>query len=76
MGPVPAHPPEVNMSEHKFRVGQAVEFFPDPGIDRSSRGRYTIVRLLPLEGNTPQYRIKSALDGQERMVRESQLGTR
>jgi hypothetical protein len=68
--------PEVKMSEHKFRVGQAVEFFPDPGIDRSSRGRYTIVRLLPLEGNTPQYRIKSALDGQERLVRETQLGTR
>ena len=64
------------MSEHKFRVGQAVEFFPDPGTDRSSRGRYTIVRLLPLEGNTPQYRIKSALDGQERLVRENQLGTR
>jgi hypothetical protein len=64
------------VSEHKFRVGQAVEFFPDPGVDRSSRGRYTIVRLLPLEGNTPQYRIKSAVDGQERLVRESQLGVR
>jgi hypothetical protein len=33
------------MSEHKFYVGQAVEFFPDPGVDRESRGRYTIVRL-------------------------------
>jgi hypothetical protein len=66
---------EISMSQHKFRVGQAVEFSPDPGVDRLSRGRYTIVRLLPLEGNTPQYRIKNATDGHERMVRESQLGT-
>jgi hypothetical protein len=64
------------MSQHKFRVGQAVDFSPDPGVDRLSRGRYTIVRLLPLEGNTPQYRIKSAADGHERLVRESQLDTR
>jgi hypothetical protein len=64
------------MSEHKFRVGQAVEFFPDQGVDRLSRGRYTIIRLLPLEGNTPQYRVKSTADGHERLVRESQLGAR
>jgi hypothetical protein len=64
------------MSEHKFRVGQAVEFFPDPGVDRASRGRYTIVRLLPLEGNTPQYRVKNTADGHERMARETQLGSR
>ena len=68
-------PGEISMSQHKFRVGQAVEFSPDPGVDRLSRGRYTIVRLLPLEGNTPQYRIKNTTDGHERMVRESQLGT-
>jgi len=66
---------EMDMAEHKFRVGQSVQFFPDPGVDRLSKGRYTIVRLLPLEGNTPQYRIKSTADGHERLVRESQLGT-
>ena len=64
------------MFEHRFRVGQAVEFFPDPGVDRLSKGRYTIVRLLPLEGNNPQYRIKSSADGHERLVRENQLGAR
>ncbi|HTV45059.1 MAG TPA: hypothetical protein VMF05_07050 [Stellaceae bacterium] len=61
------------MSEHKFRVGQAVQFVPDPGVDRASRGRYTIVRLLPLEAGTPQYRVKNTVDGHERMVRETQL---
>jgi hypothetical protein len=60
---------------HKFRVGQAVEFHPDPGTDRSSKGRYTIVRLYPPdEGNTPQYRIKNSADGHERLARETQLG--
>jgi hypothetical protein len=34
---------------------------------------YTIVRLLPEEGNTPQYRIKAKTDGRERVVREDQL---
>ncbi len=64
------------MAEHKFRIGQAVEFFPDPGVDRASRGRDTIVRLLPLEGGTPQYRVKNTTDGHERMARETQLGPR
>jgi hypothetical protein len=34
------------MLERKFRVGQAVEFLPDPGVDRLSKGHYTIVRKL------------------------------
>jgi len=61
------------MSDHKYRVGQAVQFVPDGGGNHSAKGRYTIVRLLPLEANTPQYRIKSAANGHERMVRESEL---
>ena len=64
------------MSEHKFSVGQAVEYFASRRFDRLAGGSYTVVRLLPVEGDTPQYRIKSALDGRERMVRESEIGTR
>ena len=64
------------MSKHKFRVGKVVEFFPDPGVDWASRGRYTIVRLLPLEGSTPQYRLRNSTDGHERMARETQLRPR
>jgi len=63
------------MSEHKFRIGQAVEYFASRRFDRLAGGRYTIVRLLPIDGNTPQYRIKSAQDGRERMVRESEIGS-
>jgi hypothetical protein len=64
------------MSDHKFSVGQAVDYFASKRFDRLAGGRYTVVRLLPLEGNTPQYRIKSALDGRERMVHESEIGSR
>jgi len=64
------------MLVHKFHVGQAVDFFPGRGIDHGSKGRYTIVRLLPIEGDTPQYRIKNNTDGQERMVHEGELGAR
>ncbi len=64
------------MVEHKFSVGQAVQFSPDRRDGGSARGRYTIVRLLPEEGNTPQYRIKNSTDGHERVVLESQLERR
>jgi hypothetical protein len=68
--------PEENMAGHRFTVGQAVHFSPDRRDDGSARGRYTIVRLLPEEGSTPQYRIKSKTDGHERVVRETQLERR
>ncbi len=58
----------------KFQIGQAVEFFPNRGVDHKARGRYPIVRLLPMDGNTPQYRVKNKIDGHERMVRENELG--
>ena len=60
---------------HKFHVGEAVEFSLEPGVDSGSRGRYTIISLLSLdERGTPQYRLKNAADGHERVSRETQLG--
>jgi hypothetical protein len=67
-------PRGISMSEHKYRVGQAVEFFPDRGVDQTAKGRYKIVRLFLGEGNSPQYRIKHDVDGHERMVGERELG--
>ena len=64
------------MSEHKYRVGQAVEFFPERGVEHTAKGRFKIVRLLLGERNAPLYRIKHEVDGHERMVDESELGTR
>jgi len=64
---------EQNMATHKFAVGQALRFSPGLGEDRKKRGRYKVVRQLPETGNMFQYRIKSEMDGQERVVREDQL---
>ena len=61
------------MSEHKFVVGQRVQFLPDWFIDPTTEGQYTVVRLFPKEGHLPQYRIKSEQDGHERMVLEDRL---
>jgi hypothetical protein len=67
---------KTRLFEHKFRVDQVVQFFPTRGLDDKAKGHYTIVRLLPMDGNTPQYRIKHKADGHERMVREEELGLR
>jgi hypothetical protein len=61
------------MATHKYATGQNVRFSPHRHEDASARGVYTIVRPLPQEGNTPQYRIKAKVDGRERVVREDQL---
>jgi hypothetical protein len=61
------------MSLHKFTIGQSVRFSPDRQQERSSRGRFKIVRLLPESASVLQYRVKSQVDGHERVVREDQL---
>ena len=64
----------IRNAEHKFGVGQSVQFFPGRGIDRRSRGQYTIVLLRPLDGGAPQYRVRNKVDGHERIVAENELG--
>lgn len=61
------------MSAHKFAVGQTVRFSPDRNQEGGSRGSFKIVRLLPEEASVLQYRVKSQLDGHERVAREDQL---
>jgi hypothetical protein len=57
---------------HKFRAGQKVTLAPTRfGADR--QGTFEIVRLLPEEHGIYQYRIKSALDGRERVATEDEL---
>jgi hypothetical protein len=60
------------MAAHKFKMGQTVRivsrlYGPD------ARGNFQIVRLLPDANGVNQYRIKSSLDGQERVVAESDV---
>ena len=63
------------MTDHKFKLGQTVRVvrsakdgaYPVPG------GKFNITGLLPADGAENQYRIKSALDGHERVIKEHRL---
>jgi hypothetical protein len=60
------------MSAHKFKPGQKVTVNPSRyGAIRE--GRFEVVRLMPEEHGTNQYRIKSVADGHERVVQETEL---
>jgi len=57
------------MSEHRFRVGQAVIFV---GREKASC-TFKITRLMPPEGGDFQYRIRNANEPHDRVVKESDL---
>jgi hypothetical protein len=58
---------------HKFAIGSNVYFEPRFG-DAAARGKYKIVRQLPIENdNRLSYRIKSLAESFERVAEEHQL---
>jgi hypothetical protein len=62
------------MAGHKFEVGRVVRLQARHDAV-APPGSYEIMRQLP-SGDAerdPQYRVKSVLDGHERMVKESDL---
>lgn len=61
------------MVAHKFAIGQTVRFSPDRQQSAAAKGWFKVVRLLPEAASVLQYRVKSQLDGHERVVREDQL---
>ena len=61
------------VSNHKFKIGQSVNYTSGPFGAGSTRGVYKITRLLPSEGDDFQYKIKSAVEPHERVAKESQL---
>lgn len=64
---------EADIHKHKFQVGELVHFTPGRFHVRTALGQYRVVRLLPAEGDENQYRLKSVLDGHERVAQESQI---
>ena len=56
----------------RFRVGQNVYFSGDPH-RTAANGLYEVIRQLPATEGEYQYRIKSAREQHERMVKESEL---
>jgi hypothetical protein len=69
--PVAAH--EIAIKAHKYRIGETV-YYTSPTFGRTAAsGSYTVVKLLPSEGDDYQYRIKSSGEAFERVAKESQL---
>ena len=63
----------ITLKGHKFLVGQSVQYTAGAfGRSRES-GSFTVVRLLPSDGDDYQYRIKSPGEAYERVAKESQL---
>ena len=61
------------MSNHKFKIGQSVNYTSGPFGPVGPSNVYKITQLLPPEGDDFQYKIKSAAEPHERVVKESQL---
>lgn len=59
---------------HKFSIGEIVNFAAQPRTS-AAHGHYEITGLLPAR-EQPQYRIKSVLEGHERVAQEDQLSAR
>jgi hypothetical protein len=64
---------EPTMSEHKYHIGEIVDFTNRHIAMPSGVAPCEIVRLLSTDGDDPQYRVKCPTETFERVVRESQL---
>ena len=60
------------MQQHKYHIGEKVKFAGRARVP-AAHGEYEVVRLLPVESGQFLYRIKSALERNERVVAEDQL---
>ena len=61
------------LGDHRFKVGQSVNYTPGPRSQARSSGVYKITQLLPPEGDERHYRIKSADEPHERVAKETDL---
>jgi hypothetical protein len=64
------------MTQHKFKVGQFVDYTPGRLSGALSASKYKILRLLPAEGRDFLYRIKSVDETFERVAKEHELSQR
>ena len=58
---------------HKFHAGQTVRLIPGFPHRNAAEGFYQVIRQLPYGDGEYQYRIKSARELHERVVKESEL---
>jgi hypothetical protein len=58
---------------HRFKVGQNVSYTPGGAPFGRGSGAYKVTRLMPPDDAEFRYRIKSANEPHERVVKESEL---
>ena len=61
------------MTDHKFSIGDVVDFVNARVALAATTESCEIIRQLSTDGDDPQYRVKCMEEGFERVVRESQL---
>ena len=61
------------MNNHKFKVGQTVNYAPRLIAAVNADAIFKITQLLPPEGDEFQYRIRNTSEPYERVAKESQL---
>ena len=64
---------ENDVSNHKFKIGERVLYASGIYGRGAASGVYKVTQLLPSESDDCQYRIKSADEPHERVVKESEL---
>ena len=65
--------PSDDMSEHKFRVGQSVNYLSGPHGRGPRRDVFKIIQCLPPQSGDYQYRIRAANETHDRVAKESEL---
>lgn len=61
------------MDQHKYKVGQTINFRSATGGRAAPAGQYRILGYRPSEGGEPSYRIKSETERHDRIARESEM---
>jgi hypothetical protein len=61
------------LGDHRFKLGQSVNYMSGPRSRTGSSSVYKITQLLPPEGEDRQYHIKSPHEPHERVAKETDL---
>jgi hypothetical protein len=61
------------MSDHKFKVGQSVNYLAGTYGREPRSGVFKVMQCLPPQGGDYQYRIRGANEPHDRVARESEL---
>jgi hypothetical protein len=60
------------VTPHKFKPGQTV-LIAERRYEHTPSGTFTVVRAMPTEHGVRNYRVRSNVDGHERIVTEAEL---